>query len=227
MKSILFDLDDTILDFCSAEKEALSKTLLHLGIQPEKRIIKRYSEINLAQWKLLELGKLTQEEVNVRRYRLLFDEIGAVCCPNYATGYYEKLLARGHYFVDGAQLLLKTLSCDYPLYLVSNGSSDVQKSRIKSADISKYLSGIFISEEIGFEKPDIRFFDYCFSKIPNFIKGETLIVGDSLSSDIKGGKNAGITTVWFNPSDLSNLTDIIPDYEIKKLLDLLSLLKTI
>ncbi len=227
MKNILFDLDDTILDFRAAEREALSKTLLHLAISPKEQILQRYGEINLAQWKLLELGRLTQKEVKVRRYQLLFDEIGVKCCPDYATQYYERLLAKGHYFVDGAQMLLRTLSKNYRLYLVSNGSTEVQKSRIKSANISKYLSDVFISQDIGYEKPDIKFFEFCFSKIANFKRQETLIVGDSLSSDIKGGNNAGITTVWFNTSGCKNSSDVLPDYEINKLIDLIELLKNI
>jgi 2-haloacid dehalogenase len=227
VRNILFDLDDTLLDFHLAEKIALTKTLRHLRIEPKETILARYSELNLAQWKLLEQGELTREEVKVRRYQLLFDEIGAKCSANYATEYYETLLGIGHYFIDGAEELLKTLSNGYRLYLVSNGSATVQKGRIESADIERHFKEIFISQQIGFEKPNAGFFNYCFSRIPSFRKCETLIVGDSLSSDIKGGCNAGIATVWFNPNGANNPSDIIPDYEIRSLLDLLPLLETI
>ena len=227
IQNILFDLDDTLLDFRTAEKTALTKTLLHLGIEPKEEILARYSALNLAQWKLLEQGKITREEVKVRRYQLLFDEIGAECSAADATEYYERQLGIGHYFIDGAEELLKKLSKDYRLYLVSNGSAAVQKGRIESADIARYLKGIFISQQIGFDKPSAAFFTRCFSKIPGFEKRKTIIVGDSLSSDIKGGKNAGITTVWFNPDRVENNSGIRPDYEIDRLLDLIPLLKTL
>lgn len=157
---------------------------------------------------------------------MLFDELGIDCSAEYAAEYYEALLGVGHYFIDGAEELLKELSNDYRLYIVSNGTAEVQKSRIESSGIAKYLDDIFISQQIGFDKPNVKFFDYCFSSIPNFEKYETVIVGDSLSSDIAGGRNSGITTVWFNPHDLKNSSDIIPDHEIHYLLDLIPLLKT-
>ncbi|NLN47569.1 MAG: noncanonical pyrimidine nucleotidase, YjjG family [Clostridiales bacterium] len=225
IRNILLDLDDTILDFHQAEKIALTKTLEHLGIEPEEKILARYSVLNLEQWRLLEQGKLTRKEVKERRYKLLFDEIGADCCAASATKYYENLLGVGHYFIDGAEELLKILSKDYRLYLASNGTAAVQKSRIKSAGIAKYFDDIFISQKIGFDKPDIEFFNYCFSKIMDFKKSETVIVGDSLTSDIKGGKSAGITTVWLNPKGLPYVFDIEPDHIITGLMDLTSLLK--
>ncbi len=225
IRNVLLDLDDTILDFHQAEKIALTKTLEHLGIEPEEKILARYSVLNLEQWRLLEQGKLTRKEVKERRYKLLFDEIGADCCAASATKYYENLLGVGHYFIDGAEELLKILSKDYRLYLASNGTAAVQKSRIKSAGIAKYFDDIFISQKIGFDKPDIEFFNYCFSKIMDFKKSETVIVGDSLTSDIKGGKSAGITTVWLNPKGLPYVFDIEPDHIITGLMDLTSLLK--
>ncbi|MFW5649108.1 MAG: YjjG family noncanonical pyrimidine nucleotidase [Candidatus Alkaliphilus sp. MAG34] len=227
IKNILFDLDNTLLDFHLAERIALTKTLLHLSIEPKEEILDRYSEINSSQWKLLELGKLTREEVRVNRYKLLFEEIGVDRCASSATKYYENLLGIGHYFISGAEELLKILSDSYRLYLVSNGLTAVQKPRIESACMAGYFKDIFISQMVGFNKPSVEFFDHCFRKIPEFKNNETMIVGDSLTSDIKGGKNAGITTVWFNPEDTENFSDVIPDYEIDRLLDLLPLLETI
>lgn len=226
IRNILFDLDDTLLDFHLAEKIALTKTLVHLGIEPKEATLSRYSAINLSQWKLLEQEKITRNEVKTRRYQLLFDELQIDCSAEYAAEYYENLLGVGHYFVDGAEELLKQLAKDYRLYIVSNGTAKVQESRIKSSGIAIYLDDIFISQQIGFDKPNVKFFNYCFSSIPNFKKHETLIIGDSLSSDIMGGKNSGIKTVWFNPDGLINHSDIVPDHEIHYLLDLIPLLQT-
>lgn len=226
IRNILFDLDDTLLNFHLAEKIALNKTLMHLGIEQKEETLSRYSALNLSQWKLLEQEKITRDEVKTRRYQLLFDELGVDCSAEYAAEYYENLLGVGHYFVDGAEELLRGLSKDYRLYIVSNGTAKVQKSRIKSSGMAKYLNDIFISQQIGFNKPNVNFFNYCFSRIPNFEKHETLIIGDSLSSDIIGGRNSSITTVWFNPDGLRNSSNIIPDHEIHHLLDLIPLLQT-
>lgn len=167
IRNILFDLDDTLLNFHLAEKIALTKTLIYLGIEPKEETLSRYSVINLSQWKLLEQEKITRDEVKIRRYQLLFDELGIDCSSEYAAEYYEALLGAGHYFVDGAEELLKRLSKDYRLYIVSNGTAEVQKSRIESSGIAKYLDDIFISQQIGFDKPNVKFFDHCFSSIPN------------------------------------------------------------
>lgn len=186
--TILFDLDDTLLDFKKAERTALTKTLLQMGIEPNESILSRYSELNLAQWKLLEQGKLSRSEVKTRRYKLLFDEIGVSCSVEKAVQIYESMLSMGHYFIDGAEELLETISRDYQLYLVTNGTASVQRGRLKSANIARYFIKIFISEEVGFNKPWKEYFDYCFAQIPGFQKENTVIVGDSLSSDIQGGK---------------------------------------
>ena len=227
IKNILFDLDDTILDFHHAEKIALTKTLHHFGIEPKEEILARYSVLNLEQWRLLEQGILTREEVKERRYKLLFNEIGVDCCAASVTKYYESLLGIGHYFISGAEEMLKELSMDYRLYLVTNGTEPVQKSRIKSAGIGRYFQDIFISQSVGFDKPDIEFFNYCFSRIEDFKKCETVIVGDSLTSDIKGGNNAGIATIWFNPKEQKNDYGVNPDYAISSLSDFPLLLKSI
>lgn len=223
VKTVLFDLDNTLLDFNQAEKTALSKTLLHFGITPDEATLKRYSELNLAQWKLLELGKLTREEVKLRRFELLFQEKNFSVSAAEAAKLYETLLAQGHCFMDGAEELLKTLYGTYQLYIVTNGTLSVQKGRLKSSGIRKYFEDIFISEEVGYNKPSIEYFDCCFSKIPDFSKETTVIIGDSLTSDIQGGINAKIRTIWFNPNHEA-AEGIHPDYEFDSLRQLPALL---
>ena len=192
IKNILFDLDDTILDFKKSERAALTKTLIHLDIEPTDENISTYSRINAEQWKLLELGKLTRDEVRLRRYSIFFDTIGVARDARAAGEYYEGKLSLECFFVDGAIDLLNELYGKYKMYVLSNGHSHVQRSRIKCADIAKYFDGIFISHEIGHTKPSMEFFDFCFDNIPDFKREESVIIGDSLSSDIKGGKNAGL-----------------------------------
>lgn len=227
IRNVLFDLDDTLFDFHKAEKIALTKTLVHFGIDPTEETLALYSTINAAHWKRLELGEISREEVKVGRYRELFKTIGVECDPVKATAYYESMLAIGHYFMPGAPELLEELYRKYRLYIVSNGTAKVQEGRIGSSGIKKYMDGIFISQLLGANKPDKQFFDICFAEIPDFSLSETVIIGDSLSSDIKGGINAGITTVWFNPKGIENDNDIKPDYTIKELSEVPGLLSQI
>ena len=227
IRNVLFDLDDTPFDFHKAEKIALTKTLVHFGIDPTEETLALYSTINAAHWKRLELGEISREEVKVGRYRELFKTIGVECDPVKATAYYESMLAIGHYFMPGAPELLEELYRKYRLYIVSNGTAKVQEGRIGSSGIAKYMDGIFISQILGANKPDKQFFDICFAEIPDFSLSETVIIGDSLSSDIKGGINAGITTVWFNPKRIENDNNIKPDYTIKELSEVPGLLSQI
>lgn len=227
IRNVLFDLDDTLFDFHKAEKIALTKTLVRFGIDPTEETLALYSTINATHWKRLELGEISREEVKVGRYRELFETIGVECDPVKATAYYESMLAIGHYFMPGAPELLEELYRKYRLYIVSNGTAKVQEGRIGSSGIAKYMDGIFISQILGANKPDKQFFDICFAEIPDFSLSETVIIGDSLSSDIKGGINAGITTVWFNPKGIENDNDIKPDYTIKELSEVPGLLSQI
>ena len=227
IRHIFLDVDNTILDFNKAEAIAVEKTLSALSLPHSPEIVRRYSQINLAQWKLLEQGKLTREQVKVRRYQLLFEELGADPSPEEAARIYERLLGLGHYFVDGAVEMLQALYGSFHLYLATNGTAAVQKSRLKSAGIEPFFEYIFISEELDCNKPETAFFERCFEKIPEFKKEEAVMVGDSLTSDILGGIRAGIRTVWFN-KDLKEVSgEIHPDYVIRSLSELPPLMHSI
>ena len=226
-KKVFFDLDDTILDFHTAEKVSLTAAFSELKIAFDDALLRRYSEINNWCWQQLELGNMSREEVLVSRFEKLFAEKGIDCDARTAQDRYESRLESGHYFMPGAPELLETLFPLYDLYLVSNGNSATQESRLKSAAIGPYFKGIFISEEIGVNKPEKAFFDACFAAIPAFRKDDAIIVGDSLSSDILGGINAGIRTCWFNPTQKRGREDIRPDYTITELLQLPALLEKI
>lgn len=225
IQTVWLDLDDTLLDFHKAEARALKETLLKLEIVPEEATVARYSQINDAQWKLLEQGKLTRPEILIRRFSLLFEELGIVRDAELANTMYKGFLAQGHYFIDGAAALLKALAPQYALYLVSNGNAEVQDSRIQSAGIAKYFQAIFISQRVGFDKPAREFFMRCFAQIPDFVPENAIIVGDSLTSDIQGGIRAGIRTCWFNPGKKPGRADIKADYEITQLCQLPPLLE--
>lgn len=218
IKTIFFDLDQTILDFRKSERSALSQMLTHFGIEPDDEKLALYSKINLSQWKLLEQKKLTLAELKVSRYRIFLDRIGARdVSPEDATKYYELALCHGYFTIPGAVGVLETLYKKYDLYIASNGTPNVQHSRIQGSGTAKYFKDIFISHELGASKPDKAFFDICFSRIDGFDTETALMIGDSLTSDIAGGINAGIKTLWYNPAHIAPDNGIKPDFEAHSL----------
>ena len=223
---LFVDLDDTILDFQKAEHIALAKTLQSFGLEPNEAVLNRYSQINKSYWERLERKEVTREALLVDRFGDLFAEYGIAVEPVQCARTYEKNLGTGHYFLPGARAAVEALSKKYKLYLASNGTSHVQAGRIESADIACFFQGIFISQEIGVNKPDREYFERCFACIPGFDRTKAMIVGDSLSSDILGGKQAGILTCWVNAKGKACPEDLRPDYEIPALSALESLLNT-
>lgn len=221
---VFLDLDDTIFDFGYAEAETLRTTLRHYGITPTEEAVRLYSEINDAHWKRLERGELTRREVQIGRFACLFEALGVSCSAEEVNSFYMQTIASCYRFVDGAEELLADLrAAGCRLYVVSNGSRSVQNGRLKCAGLTDVFDGIFLSEDIGIEKPNRVFFDRCFSEVPNMKLDEAIILGDSLTSDILGGINAGIATCWFNPKGKARRSDIIPDFEISHLRDFLSI----
>ena len=221
---LFLDLDDTILDFHKAERIALSKTIREFGVEPTEEILNLYHEINDWHWKQLELGKLTRDEVLVNRFGVLFEKLGQTVDAAACAKIYEKNLSIGHYFLPGAEEAVDALSKKYRLFLASNGTASVQKGRMTSANLYRFFEQVFVSQEIGHNKPSKEYFDGCFARIPDFDPRKAMIVGDSLSSDIQGGINAGLKTVWVNPEH-KPCGDIRPDYEIEALSQLEGLLE--
>lgn len=224
---IFFDLDNTLLDFDRGEAHALSRAFRQFGIDPTPAVLARYHDINLRQWELLEEGKLTKDQVLTRRFDLLFAELGVSCDSQAVCDLYESFLAEEHDFIPGALELLEALSPRYSLHLATNGASAVQRRRLADAGILTYFQNIFISEEVGFHKPSPAFFLACFAAIPGFDHTSALMVGDSLTSDIRGGRNAGLRTCWFDHLGRPYRPDILLDYTVAALDQLPALLDTL
>lgn len=225
MEFLFLDLDDTILDFHRAERIALSKTLACFGVEPEEAVLERYHIINRQHWEALERGELTREEVLEGRFRVLFEQLGRPVEARAVTRAYEKILGQGHYFLPGAQEAVEHLSKKYRLFLASNGTASVQHSRLTSAGLYPYFEQVFISQEMGCNKPSREYFERCFAKIPGFDPQRAMMVGDSLTSDILGGIRAGIKTCWVNPNHTPPREDIPADFEIEALSQLEALLE--
>ena len=222
---LFLDLDDTILDFHKAERIALSKTIRDFGVEPTEEVLGRYHLINKWHWEQLELGKLTREEVLSGRFKVLFAEQKIDADPMLVQARYEHNLSIGHYFLPGAEEAVDLLSKKYRLFLASNGTAVVQKGRMTSANLYRFFEKVFVSQEIGHNKPSKSYFDACFAQIPDFDPEKAMIVGDSLTSDIKGGNNAGIKTCWVNPGHAPRNPQIHVDYEIEALHQLPKLLE--
>ena len=221
---LFLDLDDTILDFHKAERIAISKTIREFGVEPTEEILNLYHGINKWHWEQLELGKLTRAEVLVNRFGVLFEKLGVVVDASGCAKVYESNLSQGHWFLPGAEEAVNALSKKYRLFLTSNGTAVVQKGRMTSANLYRFFERVFVSQEIGHNKPSREYFEACFARIPGFDREKAMIVGDSLSSDVKGGINAGIKTVWVNPEH-KTCGETKPDYEIEYLSQLEALLE--
>ncbi len=228
VKFLFLDLDDTILDFKKAEHIAVKQVIAQAGAEPTDEVCARYSRINQQHWQMLERGEISREEVLVNRFAVLFQELGCTADARQTARSYERLLGLGHDFLPGAEETVKqVLFGRYRLFLASNGTASVQDSRLKRAGLYPYFEKVFISQEIGFNKPAREYFDACFAQIDGFQPEQCMMVGDSLTSDILGGMRAGIKTCWINPRHESTSEQICPDYEIECLTELPALLETI
>ncbi|MBO5555665.1 MAG: YjjG family noncanonical pyrimidine nucleotidase [Oscillospiraceae bacterium] len=214
---VLLDLDNTILDFDMAERTALGRAFTEMGVRYDDALLKRYNQINIRHWEMLEDGVLTRDQVLVKRFEALYRETGMEADAYRTQLLYESLLAEGHWFMPGAEELLETLQGRCRMFLCSNGTASVQEGRIRSAGIGPYFENIFVSEHMGANKPEKRYFDLCFAEIPDFDRERCVMLGDSLTSDIRGGINAGVKTCWFNPKGKPNPGLIRPDWEIHAL----------
>ena len=198
-KILLFDADETLLDFPASEKEALKKVLEHFGIRYSEEFRATFSAINLALWKQLEKGLVTRDIIRIRRFEQFVQTTGITADPKEMSALYVKFLGESCFVLPGAAELCEKLKEKYELYIVTNGIGTVQQSRLKKSGLLPYFKDVFISEEIGSQKPDKRFFDFIFAKIAEKDKSKFIIIGDSMTSDILGGINAGIDTCFFNP----------------------------
>ncbi|MBQ5813894.1 MAG: YjjG family noncanonical pyrimidine nucleotidase [Clostridia bacterium] len=219
---VLIDLDDTLLDFQAASHDSLMSLCEGLGHPLSKEEQELFEEINSACWKELELGTMTREQLSATRFTRFFEKIGVDFDGLEANRLFREGLSRSAVLIDGALPLCRLLNEKAELYVVTNGFVDTQAQRIRASGLEGNFRGIFASQEIGFQKPDSRFFDAVFKVIGEDKRPGTVILGDSLSSDMKGGKNAGIATCWFEPTGLKEDT-VGCDHRITKLSDFVSL----
>jgi len=223
--TILFDLDDTLFDFKLSEKNALHHAFLAFE-QPSGLADYHvsYKEISKGLWRDLEHGNMSLTELGVERFRRLFLQYGVEIDAEKFNRVYLEYLGKEAHLIKGAEELCVQLQ-PYVLAVVTNGFKEVQRSRIKRSPLRGTFDFIFTSEEVGFQKPDKRIFDYVFAKLGIYDKAKVLMVGDSLTSDIKGGISYGIDTCWFNRHRQENNSKVKPKFEINELTDLIKMIK--
>jgi 2-haloacid dehalogenase len=223
---ILFDLDGTLFNYEKAEEFALKKSMGHFGIDYKfPSYLKKYRIINREVWREFERGGTSLDELKLKRFKVLFDELGINQDIKAFSDSYLSYISRTSFVTKGAEEVISSLYGKCKLALATNGIYSAQYERLKNSPLKGYFDVFVVSEKIGFAKPDPNFFRYVFNVTEHSDKNTALIIGDSLSSDIKGGLDFGIDTCWFNPRKIKNEVGISPTYEIERLSQVKDILK--
>ena len=224
---ILWDVDNTLLDFNKSEAASISECFKHHGLYVDEQIISRYSAINDSFWKRLEKGEITKQDVLYGRFKQLFEElqITGIDIPQFQKVYEYNLGHIWFYKEDSFSLVQQLKKQGYKQYIITNGTVAVQNSKLGLSGFDKLMDGIFISDEIGVQKPAKGFFDAAFKVIGEENRKNCVVIGDSLSSDMKGAAIAGLDSIWYRPADVVNQSQIEVTYEIDKLNDVMTILE--
>jgi len=224
--TILWDVDGTLLDFHAAEHAAIKNLFgeFRLGECTEEMIL-RYSAINDGYWKRLERGEVTKPQVLLGRFRDFFGEYGLdTSLAEEFNRRYQLALGDTIVFRDDCLEIIRSLRGRVKQYVVSNGTVVAQTKKLRLSGLGELMDGIFLSEELGVEKPNTAFFEKVFAAIGDTDRSGILIVGDSLTSDIRGGMNAGIRTCWYNPGGAPVPEEYSIDHVIGDLHEVLALI---
>jgi len=215
---LLFDADGTLFDFEKCEADALNNTLNSFNISSANNdLTALFKKVNYKIWEEFENNLISADNLKVERFIRYFDLLNVDTDPVDFSAQYLINLSKGTYLLPGAYELLKSISADFKIVIVTNGLTSVQRPRFENSAIKSFVDSYVISEEFGIPKPNSEIFEYALSKAEHPDKSTTLMIGDKLSSDIKGGRDFGVDTCWYNPQQQTNSTDIKPDYEIKSL----------
>ena len=223
VKAIFLDIDDTLLDFNLCADYSMHYAADIMGINLPDDFLNLFHRINNSLWEKMERGEITNQEIYDTRFNLIFREAHISADGHIFEKEFKNGLHESHIPVDGAMDLLRYLHPNYKLYAASNGPYEQQKYRLAKADMLSLFEDIFISERVGCSKPMPGFFDVCFSLMPGIEPGETVMIGDSLTSDIKGAHDYGIPTIWFNKNGKSGHPKEV-DYKVDSLSEIRNIL---
>lgn len=222
--TVLMDVDGTLLNFDEAERRGVRIVMHAYGIEPTKAFEQRYHEINKKYWKAFERGEIPKEAIIENRFVEFFRTLGKEIDAVAVERLYREQLDSCAILMDGALEICAYLKERYQLYVVTNGISHTQYRRLRDSGLEAYFADVFVSEDSGSQKPKTEYFDYCFARIAEQDRSRMLIIGDSLTSDIQGGKNAGIATCWVNFGRQPRMAGVKPDYEVRSLPELKKIL---
>lgn len=224
---ILWDVDGTLLDFLTAERAAICSLFREYGLgKCTDEMIGRYSRINKRYWEKLELGEMTKPQILVGRFKEFFRGEGLdESLGESFNAAYQTRLGDTIAFCDNSKEIVTSFRGRYKQYVVSNGTIAAQTKKLKNSGFDKLMDGIFLSEQVGYEKPAKEFFDIVLREIKAAERDKVLIVGDSLTGDMMGGTRAGIKTCWYNPDGLENHTEARVDYEIRNLNEIILIMR--
>ncbi len=220
----LFDLDDTLLDFRASEKLSFERSLSFLSVPVTDGLFASYQVENRELWRLFEEGKTTKDKLKVERFRRTFALNGIDADPELASLRYLEALPNTVVLIDYAVELLEWLKGHGEIGIITNGIHHTQTERIKNSPLSEYISFMCVSEECGFAKPDVRFFEHSAKMAKKFMKHSTLVIGDRWEADILGAHLFGVDSVWFNPQKKDRPAGPAPTFEIQHLSELKKLL---
>ncbi len=225
--TVFWDLDQTLLDFDCSMEYALQAVFAQYGLKINEEMTARYSVINRSYWLRLESGELSKEQVTVGRFRTFFEELGIThVSPEELNVDYQRELGSVFFFMEGAKELVALLKeRGYRQYVVTNGVNATQANKMRLSGLDRIMDGVFVSELMGYPKPRKEFFDGCFAALSDVDRNKCILVGDSLTSDMRGAENAGIASCWFNPEKQEKDVDVRTDYEIRRLEELISILE--
>ena len=222
---LLFDADHTLFDFKMGEYCALKEALESLGLPSTDAHIERYSDINVKYWKMLERGEIDKKSLMLARFVEFAREYGFEDKAEELSNLYMSNLAHEAQLFDGALEMVAKLSKKYRLFIITNGVKSTQDGRFGISPITKYFERIFISEVIGHEKPHKEFFDAVEKDIDGYCREKAIVIGDSLSSDIKGAINTGIDCIWYNPTNKEAPKEWNINYIVSSFDEILDILK--
>ena len=224
--TIFWDLDQTILDFAKSQDYALRYAFRQFGLETEAETVSLYAAINDTYWKRMERGEITKDEVLRGRFVTLFERMGIVDIqPETFGDIYQDALGGVFFFQDEAdKLIMQLKERGFCQYIVTNGVNKTQAKKVRLSGLDQMVDGVFVSELIGYPKPRKEYFDACFEQLAGITREECILVGDSITSDMQGGINAGIAVCWYNPDRQSNCSGLAIDYEIQDLHELMPIL---
>lgn len=197
--TLLLDLDHTLFDSDRSELLAFDATMLAVGVDEPRAHLAEYHRINRALWAAVERHEITPGEVRLLRFQQFLASTGIDADPAEMADLFARGLADHGELYPGALEVLDELAGLGTLALVTNGLSDVQRGRLERVGIADHFAAIVISAEVGASKPGTRIFDLTFELLGNPDRSGALMIGDSLTSDIRGGRAAGVATCWYDP----------------------------